>query len=137
MKNIEYLSLSMLCACNRPVPCRVMLVLVSPLTLACVVLFPVEADSGSGCWPCCWKRGSYKHVSDHVPEGKTVVPAPNWGWVFEHPLKFFAIAKKTAARSAAIFLHSCLDNCSATFLKILGSGHQRSGHQVRSSDPQW
>ena len=32
------------------------------------------------------------------------------------------------------FLHSCLDNCSATFLKILGPGHLRSGHQVRSSD---
>ena len=34
----------------------------------------------------------------------------------------------------AVF-HSCSDNCSATFLKILGSGHQRSGQQVRSSDP--
>ena len=49
-------------------------------------------------------------------------------------LRFFAIAKQRP-RSAAVFLHSCSDNCSATFLKILGPGHQRSGHQVRSSDP--
>ena len=57
--------------------------------------------------------------------------------MFEHPPPevFFVIAKKTAARSAAIFLHSCSDNSSATFLKILGPGHQSSGHQVRSSDP--
>ena len=33
------------------------------------------------------------------------------------------------------FLHSCSEKCSATFLKILGPGYQRSGHQVRSSDP--
>ena len=38
-------------------------------------------------------------------------------------------------RSATVFLHSCSDNCSATFLKIVGPGHPRSGHQVRSSDP--
>ena len=34
-----------------------------------------------------------------------------------------------------LLLHSCSDNSSTTFLKILGPGHQRSGHQVRSSDP--
>ena len=33
------------------------------------------------------------------------------------------------------FLHSCSDKCCATFLKILGPGHLRSGHRVRSSDP--
>ena len=33
------------------------------------------------------------------------------------------------------FLHSCSVKCSATFLKILGQGHLRSGHRVRSSDP--
>ena len=32
-------------------------------------------------------------------------------------------------------MHSCSDNCPATFLKIVCPGHQRSGHQVRSSDP--
>ena len=31
------------------------------------------------------------------------------------------------------FLHSCSDNCSAISLTIFGPGHQRSGHQVRSS----
>ena len=47
-----------------------------------------------------------------------------------------AKAKKTAMlRPTVFFLHSCSDNCSATFLKILGPGHQRSRHQVRSSDP--
>ena len=34
-----------------------------------------------------------------------------------------------------VFLHSCSDNSSTTFLKILGPGHQRSGHQVRPGDP--
>ena len=53
----------------------------------------------------------------------------------EHPPEvFFAIAKKRRQQRRR-FLHSCSDNCSATFLKILGPGHQRSGHQVRSSDP--
>ena len=33
------------------------------------------------------------------------------------------------------FLHSCSDKCSATFLKILGPGHLRSGHRVRSRNP--
>ena len=32
-------------------------------------------------------------------------------------------------------LHSCSVKCSATFLKILGQGHLRPGHRVRSSDP--
>ena len=47
------------------------------------------------------------------------------------PFRFSWIAKKRRRR----FLHSCLDSCSATYLKILGPGHFRSGHQVRSSDP--
>lgn len=29
---------------------------------------PIEPDPGSGCWPCCWKPTSYRHVSGHVPE---------------------------------------------------------------------
>ena len=47
-----------------------------------------------------------------------------------HPWGFFAIAKKMAAHGGAQrrrFLQSCSDNSSATFLKILGPGHQRSG----------
>ena len=32
-------------------------------------------------------------------------------------------------------MHNCSVKCSATFLKILGQGHLRSGHRVRSSDP--
>ena len=32
------------------------------------------------------------------------------------------------------FLHNCSDNCSETFLKIVGPGHPRSWHQVRSSE---
>ena len=41
----------------------------------------------------------------------------------------------TYTLSFSSVLHRCSDNCSATFLKILGPGHPRSGHQVRSSDP--
>lgn len=33
-----------------------------------------------------------------------------------------------------VFMQSFSENCSETFLKILGPGHPRSGHQVRSSD---
>ncbi|XP_043192773.1 zinc transporter 2-like [Amphibalanus amphitrite] len=29
---------------------------------------PIEPDSGSGCWPCCWKPTSYRQILDHVPE---------------------------------------------------------------------
>ena len=39
------------------------------------------------------------------------------------PVFFSRIAKKTAGRRAAVFLHTCLDNYSATFLRILGPGH--------------
>ena len=56
-----------------------------------------------------------------------------WGGL-NTPEFFFAVAKNGVALRRR-FLHSCSDNCSATFLKILGPGHQRSGHQVRSSDP--
>ena len=49
-------------------------------------------------------------------------PRPTGGCLNTPPRVFFAIA-----------LHSCLDNCSASLLKILGPGHQRSDHQV--SDP--
>ena len=45
-------------------------------------------------------------------------PAPNGGggaWTVNTPLSF---------------LHSCSDNCSITFLKILGPGHQRSGQVI-------
>ena len=45
---------------------------------------------------------------------------PNWGGGgVEHPPE--------------VFLPSCSVECSATFLKILGQGHLRSGHRVRSS----
>ena len=50
------------------------------------------------------------------------------------PWGFFGIAKNGDAQRCRV-LHSCSDNSSATFLKILGPGHQRSGNQVRSSDP--
>ena len=51
---------------------------------------------------------------------------PPWG--FSRQLKNGGVQRRR-------FLHSCSDNSSATFLKILGPGHQRSGHQVRSSNP--
>ena len=63
-----------------------------------------------------------------TPSGRGLTRAKRG--VFEHPLRlsFFRY-------SWNLILHSCSDNCSATFLKILGPGHQRSGHQISSSDP--
>ena len=43
--------------------------------------------------------------------------------------------KRRRAAPRFFFLHSCSDNCFATFLKILVPGHPRSGHQVRSRYP--
>ena len=54
--------------------------------------------------------------------------------MFEHPLRFFADRKKTAARSAAGFSSTLSPIFLATFVKVSILGHARSGHQVRSSD---
>ena len=48
------------------------------------------------------------------------------------PHDTFANGEKTAARSAAGFLHSCWYINSAHFVKIFTSGHLRSGHQTRA-----
>ena len=47
------------------------------------------------------------------------------------PLRFFAVSKKTAARSATEFSPTLTPIFLATFLKCLILGHARSGHQVR------
>ena len=54
---------------------------------------------------------------------------------FDHTNCFFANSEKTAARSAAVVLHTFLYINFAPFQKISAQGHLRSGHQVRSSAP--
>ena len=52
----------------------------------------------------------------------------------EHPLRFFADSKKTAARSAAGFSLTLSPIFLATVVKVSILGHARPDHQVRSSD---
>ena len=56
--------------------------------------------------------------------------------VLEHPpLRFFSRWRINDGAARRCFCHSCLDNLSAPFLNILCPGHLRSGHQVRSNNP--
>ena len=57
------------------------------------------------------------------------------GGVGAPSLEVFSRWRINDGAARCCFCHSCLDNLSAPFLKILCPGHLRSGHQVRSNDP--
>ena len=57
------------------------------------------------------------------------------GWRLDAPqLRFSKVARKTAARSAARFSPTLAPTFSATCVKMVTLGHERSGHQVESRD---
>ena len=97
-------------------------------------LFNIGIREHDACTFCEESTETIFHLFLAVPRNTNIyLPSPCWG-VFEHPLRFFADSKKTAARSAARFSPTLSPIFLATFVRVSILGYVRSGHQVRSSD---